>query len=214
MIHILDEQPSIIDQYLYELRHKDIQKDRARFRFNIKRTGILMATEIAKRLPYTDVDIETPLGTKTARKLSEYPVLISILRAGQPLLEGFQEVFVDSECGFIGAFRVEEGDEKPSVAMRYQALPDLTSKTIIIVDPMLATGNSIVSTLKELAGLGASHVHIACVVAAPEGIQHIEEEISIPYTLWIASMDDKLNKQAYIVPGLGDAGDLSYGIKL
>ncbi len=214
MIHILDQQPSIIDQYLYELRHKDIQKDRARFRFNIKRTGILLATEISKHLPFTDVDIETPLGTKKARKLSEYPVLISILRAGQPLMEGFQEVFVDSECGFIGAFRIEKEGKTPSVAMRYQAIPDLTSKTVIVVDPMLATGNSIVSTLNELAGLGAAHIHIACVVAAPEGIKHIEEEISIPYTLWIASMDDKLNKEAYIVPGLGDAGDLSYGTKL
>ena len=214
MIHILDQNPSILDQYLYELRHKDIQKEKARFRYNLKRIGILMAIEISRHLQYNAVDVDTPLGTKAGRRLAEPPVLISILRAGQPLMEGFQEVFVDSECGFIGAFRVEKEEGRPDVAMRYQAVPDLTNRTVVVVDPMLATGNSMVSTLHELAGLGSNRLHLACVVAAPEGVAYIEENVSFPYSLWIASMDEKLNKQAYIVPGLGDAGDLSYGVKL
>lgn len=214
MIHILDQNPSILDQYLYELRHKDIQKDKARFRFNLKRIGVFMALELSRHLQFRETRIETPLGVKPGRMLDEQPVLVSILRAGQPLLEGFQEVFPDSDCGFIGAFRVEKGDERPDVAMRYQALPDLTNRTVIVVDPMLATGNSMVSTLTELEGLGASALHLVSVVAAPEGIRYISERVSAPYTLWIASQDEKLNEHAYIVPGLGDAGDLSYGSKL
>ncbi len=214
MIHILDKTPSIADQYLYELRHKDIQKDKARFRYNLKRIGIVLAVEISGQLKYREVQIDTPLGIKDARRLDEAPVLISILRAGQPLMEGFQEVFVDSECGFIGAFRVEEGHARPAVAMRYQAIPDLRNRTVIVVDPMLATGNSMVSTLNELAGLGASGLHLACVVAAPEGIDYVKENCSMPFTLWVGSVDERLNEKAYIVPGLGDAGDLSYGIKL
>ncbi len=214
MTHILDQRPSILDQYLYELRHKDIQKEKARFRYNLKRIGVLMAMEISRHLQYDETEIVTPLGVKKGRRLADPPVLVNILRAGQPLMEGFQEVFSGSECGFIGAFRAESDTGRPEVMMHYHAIPDLNGRTVIVVDPMLATGNSMVSTLRELSGRGASVLHLASVVAAPEGIRYIQDNFPGYDSLWIASLDDRLNKQAYIVPGLGDAGDLSYGIKL
>lgn len=214
MIHILDQIPSIADQYLFELRHKDIQKDRAGFRNNLKRMGIILAHEISRELAYSAVEVKTVLGEKASRILEDPPVLIGILRAAQPMMEGFQVVFDESECGYIGAQRVEDGSDKPAVVMGYQAIPDLTNRTVIVIDPMLATGRSIVKTLASIQNKGAKYIHLAVVVAAPEGLAFIKQEVTMPYTLWIGSLDEKLNQEAYIIPGLGDAGDLAYGTKI
>ncbi len=175
---------------------------------------MILAHEISRHLPYEDSQVSTVLGVKKVRILNNPPVLISILRAAQPLIEGFLQVFNHSECGFIGAFRVESEGTSPSVTMGYHALPDLKDKTVIVADPMLATGKSMVQTVELLKTKGVKKVYLAVVVAAPEGLKYVEENLALPYSLWTGSLDDSLNSASYIVPGLGDAGDLAFGKKI
>lgn len=214
MLHVLNEQHSIANQFLLELRDKDIQQDRERFRRNMERLGELMAYEISKTLGYSSRVVNTPLGASTLQILKEPPVLITVMRAGLVYFQGFQNYFGQSDCGFIGAYR-KEGGEELTINLEYLATPSLEGRTVLLIDPMLATGKSFVKSVEAFMKHGKpSHVHIAALVAAPEGVQYLEEKLTLPHTLWTWALDEKLNEHDYIVPGLGDAGDLSYGEKL
>ncbi|HOX82841.1 MAG TPA: uracil phosphoribosyltransferase [Chryseolinea sp.] len=214
MLYNLGEQNSIVSQFLLELRDTKIQKDRVRFRKNMQRLGEIMAYEISKKLSYRKETIETPLQKIDAIALQSQPVLLTILRAGLVYFQGFINYFDQSDCGFIGAYR-KENEEEIMINLEYLATPSLTNREVILIDPMLATGRSIIQTIDALMKHGTpSHMHIAVVIAAPEGIKFLEEKIKIPFTLWTCAIDEKLNHQFYIIPGLGDAGDLSFGEKL
>lgn len=214
MLTVLNTQHSIANQFLLELRDKVIQRDREKFRDNTKRLGELMAYEISKTLAYQTVSVETPLGSSTVQVLKEKPVLITVMRAGLVYFQGFQHYFGQSDCGFIGAYRKEGGSEL-TIRLDYLATPTLENRTLLLIDPMLATGMSFINAIDSLAAHGKpSFIHIASLVAAPEGVKYIEEKLELPYRIWTWALDEKLNAQSYIVPGLGDAGDLSYGDKL
>ncbi|HMQ00630.1 MAG TPA: uracil phosphoribosyltransferase [Cyclobacteriaceae bacterium] len=211
---VLDEQPSVANTFLAELRDKNIQQDSLRFRKNLERLGEIMAYEISATLPFKEADVPTPLGDKATQVLAEQPVLISIMRAGLPYFQGFLNYFDRAESGFIGAYRKEDA-EMLSIELGYVASPSLEGKTLILIDPMLATGQSIIRSVNALLSKGKpKQLHIACVVASPEGMQYLQAHLKLPYMLWVCSVDEKLDTKNYIVPGLGDAGDLCYGDKL
>lgn len=213
-LFVLGEQRSIGNQFLSELRDAVVQKDRMRFRRNMERLGEILAYEISKEMAYEPRTVKTSLGESAIPILKEYPVLITILRAGIPFHQGFLNVFDHSDSGFIGAYR-NEGSDTITVNIDYVSVPDVAGKPVILIDPMLATGRSVVDALKLLLSKGTpSHLYIVSVVAAPEGLRLLNEYVSLPYSLWTCAVDDKLNSSFYIVPGLGDAGDLSFGTKL
>lgn len=214
MFTILNRQHSIANQYLLELRDKAIQQDRERFRKNVERLGELMAYEVSKKLTYKSTTVQTPLGISEVHVLTEKPVLITVLRAGLPYFNGFQNYFGQSDCGFIGAYR-KESSTSLAIKLDYIATPSLEGRTVILIDPMLATGQSVIKSISALMEHGKpSHLHIASLVASPEGVAHLKEHVKISNDVWTWTLDEKLNDQSYIVPGLGDAGDLSYGEKL
>lgn len=211
VFHVL-KQNSIANHFLAELRSVKTQNDRLRFRRNMERLGEIMAYEISKVFKYTPAEIQTPLAPKQIATTS-LPVIITVLRAGLPYFQGFVNFFDNADCGFIGAYR-KEGKEI-TVNLDYLATPSLQDRDVILVDPMLATGNSIVRSWNALLKHGTpSHVYIACMVGAPEGIEMVKRSVTSPASLWIMDIDAKLNKDFYIVPGLGDAGDLSFGEKI
>ena len=213
-VFVLSEQQSIANHFLAELRDHSVQKDRLRFRRNMERLGELLAYEISKTLPYEEKKIQTPLGYSLLQLLTEYPVLVTILRAGIPFHQGFLNVFDKADCGFIGAYRNED-EEAITVTMDYMSIPPIQGKPVVLLDPMLATGRSALDAYKLLLKRGTpSHVYVVSVVAAPEGIRLLKDNLSSPYSLWTCAVDEKLNASFYIVPGLGDAGDLSYGYKI
>lgn len=215
---ILDQKNSIANQYLYELRDKNIQMDSLRFRKNLERLGEIMAYEISKSLQFDSKAIETPLGNITIPLLNEQPVLISVMRAAIPFYQGFLNFFDAAESGFIGAYRLPEkvGQKEINIDYLYQAAPSIQGKDVILIDPMLATGKSLLKTVENLLRThgSPSMIHFACVIAAPEGIEYLRNQLSIPFKIWICSLDEKLNDKSYIIPGLGDAGDLCFGPKL
>ena len=213
LVRNLEEQNSIANQFLLELRSADIQKERLRFRHNLSRLGEIMAYEISKELIYQPTEVITSLGKKTMQTSSSGVVLITMMRAGLPFLGGFQRIFDRADTGFIGSYRVE-GNSEINIQTDYLAVPSLTGKTVILLDPMLATGQSVAKALASLVGKGEpKQIHFACVIAAPEGIKYLKKNIKQPTSLWTFSIDEKLNSNFYIVPGLGDAGDLSFGAK-
>ncbi len=213
MLFVIGDQNSIANQFLFELREQNRQQDRPRFRRNLERLGKIMAYEISKKLSYCRTELQTPLDNAVLDVLTIQPVLIAILRAGLPYFTGFQNFFDQSECGFAGASRKENANDL-SIQLDYLAVPDLKDREVIIIDPMLATGRSVTETLHTLLKKGKPrHLHLASVVAAPEGIQFLQENVAGPFSIWTFAVDKKLNHQYYIVPGLGDAGDLSYGEK-
>ncbi len=216
MVFILSRENSVANRFLLELRDTGIQQDRMRFRLNLERLGQILAYEISKTLNYRQQTVHTPLGTSKINDLSEMPVLISILRAGVPFLHGFQHIFDKADAGFIGAYR-DESHHELTINMEYSATPDLNRKTIILTDPMLATGESLVSAVKNLIKKGTPvRIDVASVIAAPEGVRRVSDFLTgleIPFNLWLGAVDDSLNDKFYIVPGLGDAGDLSFGEK-
>ena len=213
---VLNETPSIANHFLAELRDKDIQKNRSQFRQNLVRLGEVLAFELSKSLAYESAKVETPLGTANVDLLEQSPVLITILRAGIPFFEGFLKIFDKADCGFIGAYRGEDGEDTSiHINMEYVATADISNKDLILVDPMLATGQSLLHSLQALLKYGQPrHVHIAAAFAAPEGIKYLNEHLEVAHSYWFCAVDEKLNQKAYIVPGLGDAGDLSFGNKL
>lgn len=212
---ILTEQNTIANHFLAELRNKIVQKDRSRFRNNLERLGEILAYELSKTLDFQPAKINTPLGTATTNLLIKQPTLVCVMRAGLPFYQGFQTVFSEAESAFIGAFRGEpNANHEFEIEMHYAAVPNLDGKPLIIIDPMLATGKSIVSSYHSLLKYGTpSQVHIAAVIASRTGVNYLES--SIPdASLWIGDIDEELNHKFYIVPGLGDAGDLAFGEKL
>jgi uracil phosphoribosyltransferase len=214
MIFNLSAQNTIGNQFMSELRDKDIQLDRARFRRNMRRLGQLMAYEISKKLNFKDQTIQTPLGRSSIHLLSKYPVLLTVMRAGLPYFDGFLDFFDQSDCGFIGAFRQENSDEIV-VHLDYVATPNVNERDVIVVDPMLATGKSFVKSIQALLKHGTpTHIYVASLVASPEGIHFVKENLDVPFSIYTCAVDENLNHQFYIVPGLGDAGDLSFGVKL
>jgi uracil phosphoribosyltransferase len=211
---VLDEQASLANQFLAELRDKNIQQDPMRFRKNLERLGEIMAYEVSSALKFRKESVHTSLGEKQMLVPDEQPVLISIMRAGLPYFQGFLNYFDKAESGFIGAYRKEDAAVL-SIELGYVTSPSLDGKTLILIDPMLATGKSIIRAIKALESKGIPRqLHICSVVAAPEGVKYIVENLQIPFMLWTCSLDEKLNDNFYIVPGLGDAGDLCYGDKL
>lgn len=214
MLTVLNRQDSIANQYLLELRDKAIQQNRARFRNNVERLGELMAYELSKKFQYTSKKVETPLGVSPVNISSNNPVLITVLRAGLPYFNGFQNIFNEADCGFIGAYRKEDAADL-TITLDYLATPTLEGRTVILIDPMLATGQSVLKAITALMKHGEpKHVHVAALVAAPEGVALVEKSLAISHDICTWALDEKLNELHYIVPGLGDAGDLSYGQKL
>jgi uracil phosphoribosyltransferase len=214
-IHNLSKNNSILNQFLSEIRDPQIQKDQMKFRANMNRIGAVMAYEISKVLEYGETTVQTPLGTKQTNVIQDKIVLCSILRAGLSLHNGFMEVFDKAENGFVSAYRHHyNGDDEFEIITQYQATPDLKVKTLILIDPMLATGQSLIAVLDKLMIQNPSEIHIAVTIAAPEGVKFLYQHAPENCHLWICSLDEKLNEKNYIVPGLGDAGDLAFGTKI
>lgn len=211
---ILEEFNSIGNQFIAELRDVSVQGDRLRFRKNLERIGEILAYEISKSFPFHSKEIQTPLAKTKASIPSVNPVIIAVLRASLPFYQGFLNFFDKAESGFIGAYR-EEGPGEIEINLGYHASPSLERKTLILTDPMLATGKSFLRSIESILSHGNPEIiHIAAIIASPEGIKYIKNHIKIPYKLWIGAVDESLNDQSYIIPGLGDAGDLAFGEKL
>ena len=216
IIHHISEKNSILNQFLAELRDVEIQKDRMRFRRNIERIGEVLGYELSKSLPYHQKEVKTPLGSLEMRLPQEDVVICSILRAGIPLHNGLLNYFDRAGSSFISAYRHHPDNEIDfEIVVEYLASPSLENKTLILVDPMLATGRSLVSVLEALKKMGsAKEIHLVSVIAATEGIDYVASAVAEGTHLWIATIDQELNDHGYIVPGLGDAGDLAFGEKL
>jgi uracil phosphoribosyltransferase len=215
-IHILSENNSVLNHFLAQIRNVNVHNDSMRFRRNIERIGEIMAYELSKELHYSDVEIQTPLGIKKTTKINDQLVLCSILRAGIPLHMGFLNYFDSAENGFVSAYRHHpNNDAYFDIKVEYQAIADINNKNLLLIDPMLATGQSIVAVFNRLMERGTpKEIHIAVTIAAPEGIAYLEKHLPHNCHLWIAALDEKLDEKSYIVPGLGDAGDLAFGEKL
>lgn len=214
IVHSLGDTASIANRFMAELRDEAIQKDRLRFRYNLTRLGEIMAYEISKTLMYRPAIVKTSLGSANVPLPQTDVVLMTVLRAGLPFLQGFQNYFDKADVGFIGAFRKEGGAEL-SIQTGYVGAPSLENKTLILIDTMLATGKSIAESINTLTNHGKpAALHLASVIAAPEGIDYLRHTMPAISHLWTFSIDERLNGNFYIVPGLGDAGDLSFGEKL
>ena len=214
-IHELGKTDSIFNQFIAELRDAAIQQDRLRFRHNLERIGGIMAYEISKELEYETEEVVTPLGIKETKLLKEQPVIATILRAGVPFHNGMLNMFDHADSAFIAAYRKYDKNEDFEIKVEYYSSPELDDKVLILCDPMLATGESIVKTLDGLMEeMQPKHIHIAAVVASADGVEHVRRKMSRkPVTIWVGSIDEELTAKAYIVPGIGDVGDLAYGEK-
>lgn len=213
----LSEQNSVLNQYLREIRDVEIQKDSLRFRRNIERIGEVMAVEVSKSLAYTPTDVQTPLGIAKVNTIADPLVLATILRAGLPLHQGFLNIFDRAENAFLSAYRRVNDEGELEIVAEYMAAPSIEGKTLIVVDPMLATGMSMeVGYLALLRHGTPAHTHLCCTIATPQSIDYMRRELNDRQnvTLWCAAVDPVLNDKKYIVPGLGDAGDLCYGTKI
>jgi uracil phosphoribosyltransferase len=215
-IHNLGEKSSLFNTFMSEIRDEKIQKDPLRFRRNLERVGEITAYEISKTFSHDVKDVTTPLGVANVDCPNMKPVLATVLRAGLPFHNGFLNYFDSSENTFICAHRVVKEDGEFDIAFEYISSPDLTGKTVILVDPMLASGLSMEIGYKALFERGTpAKVHIAAVIASQQGIDYLQEKLGGKnITFWVGAIDSELNKKSYIIPGLGDAGDLAYGEKM
>ena len=214
-IHNIGATNSILNSFISEIRDEKIQKDPLRFRRNIERIGEVLAYEMSKYLPYKSETVTTPLGSKIMQLSHENLVLCSILRAGLPLHQGVLNYFDRIENAFISAYRKMKPNGDFEIRVEYFASPSLQDKILVLADPMLATGQSLVSTYKALLSHGIpKELHLFAVIGSTEGIEYVEKHLPEDTHLWIATIDDKLNDRGYIIPGLGDAGDLAFGSKL
>ncbi|MDD3687793.1 MAG: uracil phosphoribosyltransferase [Bacteroidales bacterium] len=206
---------TLLDQYISEIRDHQIQLDRLRFRRNLERIGEIMAYEISKTLPFSDEDITTPLGIATVPTLKEQPVIATVLRAGLPFHQGFVNYFDHADSSFIAGYRKYDKSGEFEIKIDYISTPPLDKRILIINDPMLASGGSIELAFKGLLNYGTpKHVHIAAIIASKDGLDYIERVLPESIiTVWTGAIDDELTVKSYIVPGLGDAGDLAYGKK-
>jgi len=211
----LGEQDSIFNQFISEIRNVEVQNDSMRFRRNIERMGEIFAYELSKKMHYKSELITTPLGQCDINLLDDQPVISTVLRAGLPLHQGFLNYFDKAGNAFVSAYRMHIPPNDFEVKVEYISSPDLTGKTLILCDPMLASGQSMVlsyQALLESYGEPA-HVHIVSIIASTEGIQYVKDNVKSNVTMWTGAIDTEMTAQAYIVPGLGDAGDLAFGVK-
>lgn len=216
-IHNLSENSSILNTFLHEIRSVSIQNDAMRFRRNIERIGEVLSYEMSKQLSFSKTDTKTPLGVSSGNLINEDIVICSILRAGLPLHNGVLNYFDKAENAFISAYRHHSKNNPKGfeIIVEYAACPSLEGKTLILADPMLATGQSLALTYNALKPFGnPNSVHILSVIGAEGGVSYIKDKFSENTHLWIAAIDEELNDKGYIVPGLGDAGDLAFGNKL
>ena len=215
-IHNLEKTDSVFNQYMAELRDAVIQQDRMRFRRNLERIGQIMAYEISKSFEYDDEEVTTPLGIKQIRTMHEQPVIATILRAGLPFHNGMLSMFDQADSAFIAAYRkYDKNEEDSEIRVEYFSSPDIEDRILIVCDPLLATGESIVKTLNGLMeDMMPKEIHIAVAVASQDGLDYVERTMSrLPVTIWVGSIDEELTARAYVVPGIGDVGDLAYGEK-
>lgn len=214
-IHHIGLEKSILNKFLAEIRDVTIQKDRMRFRRNIERIGEILGYELSKNLDFSTQKIITPLGVKSIEMPSKEIVLCSILRAGLPLHNGVLNYFDEANNAFISAYRHHpNNDSEFEIVVEYFASPSIDNKILILIDPMLATGKSLVSVYEGILKYGKpKEIHIAVAIGSTEGVEYIKKYLPKETTLWIADIDEKLNDKGYIVPGLGDAGDLAFGSK-
>jgi len=215
-IHNLGSTDSVFNQYMAELRDAVIQQDRMRFRRNLERIGQVMAYEISKSFEYDDEEVTTPLGIKQIRTMHEQPVIATILRAGLPFHNGMLSMFDQADSAFIAAYRkYDKNEEDSEIRVEYFSSPDIEDRVLILCDPLLATGESIVKTLNGLMeDMMPKEIHIAVAVASQDGLDYVERTMSrLPVTIWVGSVDEELTARAYVVPGIGDVGDLAYGEK-
>lgn len=214
MVINLSEKHSLVTNWLSELRSTDLQTDRMRFRRNLERLGEVIAYEISLELPWQEQEIQTPLGIHSSKVLKEQPVLATILRAGLPLHNGMLNYFDKADNAFISAYRKHDQEGNFIIELEYISCPSLENRILIITDPMLATGASLVKTIEALKEEGApSQIHIVTAIACSVGIEYVMREIGTAVKIWCGDIDEELTAKGYIVPGLGDAGDLSFGIK-
>ena len=213
----LSEHNSVLNMYLREIRDVEIQKDPLRFRRNIERIGEVMAIEVSKELDYEQTNVQTPLGVAPVNTISDNLVLATILRAGLPLHQGFLNIFDRAENAFLSAYRRVNAKGELEIVAEYMAAPSIDGKTLIVADPMLATGMSMeVGYLALLRHGKPKHAHLCCTIGTPQAIECLRKSLndSPDVTVWCAAIDPVLNEKKYIVPGLGDAGDLCYGVKI
>ncbi len=214
MVINLSEQHSLVSNWVSELRNVDVQGDRMRFRRNLERIGEVAAYEISKVLPFVETEVQTPMGISVSKLIADQPVLATILRAGLPLHQGLLNYFDKADNAFISAYRKHNKDGSFEISLDYISCPELENRVIIVSDPMLATGSSLVKTISYLRNEGRpKQIHVVAAIACTVGIEYVlREEPSV--TVWCGDIDDELTAKGYIVPGLGDAGDLAFGEKV
>ena len=215
MVIDLSKHHSLLNHWVAELRDVHVQNDRMRFRRNIERIGEVAAYELSKTLRFKSVDVTTPLGIASTSLLEEQPVLGTILRAGLPLHQGMLNYFDKADNAFISAYRKHHPDGSFEISLQYLSCPDLNNRILILCDPMLATGASLVETIQAIQKTYTpAQIHIVVTIASQKGIEHVEKELGAEIPIWCAAIDPILNDKSYIVPGLGDAGDLAFGTKM
>jgi len=214
MVHNLGEQPSLVAEWLRQLRDTGLQQDRARFRKNLMRIGQVAAYEISRTMSYVEVDSQTPLGIARTRTLAQQPVIATVLRAGLPLFDGLMDYFDQADAAFVGAYRKHDAAGGFTIKQDYVACPSTAGRTLIVADTMLATGASLVQAITQLLENGKPEtLHVVCVLATTAGVQTLAAHFPEAH-IWVGAVDAELSAKGYIVPGLGDAGDLAFGEKL
>lgn len=215
MVIDLSKNNSLLNHWVAELRDVHVQNDRMRFRRNIERIGEVAAYELSKTLAFKSVEVTTPLGIAPTQLLNEQPVLATILRAGLPLHQGMLNYFDKADNAFISAYRKHHPDGSFEISLEYLSCPNLNGRVLILCDPMLATGASLVETIQAIQKTYTpAKIHIVVTIASHKGIEHVEKELGADTPIWCAAIDPILNDKSYIVPGLGDAGDLAFGTKM
>lgn len=215
MVHLLNKNNSILNHFIGEIRNVDVQGDRLRFKRNLERIGEIAALEISKTMEYENVEITTPLGLANVALLKSQPLLATILRAGLPLHQGLLNYFDGADSAFISAYRRHHKDGSFDIHVEYLSAPSIENKVLIIADPMIATGQSLVLTYKALLERGTpKHTHIVAAISSRQGIAYLQSHLPDNVSIWTGAIDEELTSKAYIVPGLGDAGDLAYGAKI
>lgn len=211
---VLSEQFSLVNSWINELRNVEIQHDRMRFRRNMERIGEIAAFEISKTLEHKEIEIQTPLDTIKVKEIAVQPVITTILRAGVPLFEGILNYLDKADCGFVAAYRKHDANDYFSIKQDYLTCPNIEGRPLIVADPMLATGASLIEAIKDLLTNGKpTELHIVAAIASRQGVETIENAYP-DAKIWVGAIDENLTSKGYITPGLGDAGDLSYGEKL
>jgi uracil phosphoribosyltransferase len=216
MVINIGSKNSIVNQFICELRDSSVQQDSMRFRRNMERIGEVFAYEISKTMEFEPKEVVTSLGTAEVQVIKNKPILATILRAGLPLHQGLLNYFDNADNAFVSAYREHRKDDEFSIQIEYVSCPEIENRILILSDPMLATGHSMVSSFKALLSHGKPvHTHFVSVVASVQGVEYLKRMLpKTGTTIWVAAIDDELTAQGYIVPGLGDAGDLAFGLKI